>query len=112
MKRKKLPDSVSKRDLWRYVNIKIKRVIHHYHVSSVISILFEEMTKDLLDGKIIKIGNFGKLVLRPTPPKSYFHITERKRLWSPGYKMLKFDMTPKLKRIIRKALAPLTPKQK
>jgi len=112
MKRKKSPDSVSKRDLWRYVNIKIKRIIHHYHVASVISILFEEMMIDLRARKTIKIGNFGKLQLIDTPPKSYFHITERKRLWSPGYRMLKFTMTPKLKRIIRKALAPLTSEEK
>jgi hypothetical protein len=42
--------SISKRNLWHYVNVKIKRIIHHYHVLSVISILFDEMCSDLIKG--------------------------------------------------------------
>lgn len=62
-----MPITISKRDLWRYVNRKIKRLIHHYHVFSVISLLFDEMVQDLRDGKEIKIANLGILVLKKTP---------------------------------------------
>lgn len=63
-------ENISKRCLWRLINKKIKRLIHNYHVFSIISILFEEIIKDLIDGKSIKIHNFGILELVKTKPKN------------------------------------------
>lgn len=93
-----IPSNVSKRNLWRYVNQKIKRFIHHYHVFSVITILFEEMLKDLKQGKDIKIFNFGTLSLRETKPRWYHDVTQRKVVLSNKHKILRFVLTPKIRK--------------
>lgn len=92
--------SVSKRDLWHYVNRKIKRLIHHYHVFSVISILFEEMIRDLKDGKEIKIANLGTLVLKDMPPRRYHDVRLHKVMESPGHRVMRLFLA----RSIRKKL--------
>jgi len=84
--------NVNKRALWRYVNKKIKRSIHHYHVFSVISILFQEITKDLLAGKSIKIDNFGTLFLEKLKPRKHHDFNDRKIKWSKGNHILKFKI--------------------
>lgn len=85
--------SVSKRDLWRYVNRKIKRLVHRYHVFAVITILFEEMVKDLKQGKDIKIANLGVITLKPTQPRWYHNVVLRKMVLSPGHRVLRFFLS-------------------
>lgn len=90
--------SISKRELWRYVNRKIKRLIHHYHVFSVITILFEEMIKDLQDGKKIKIANFGTLLLKDTPPRRYHDVRFHKVMQSPGYRIIRLFLAKPIRK--------------
>jgi nucleoid DNA-binding protein len=92
--------NVSKRDLWHYVNRKIKRMIHHYHVFSIISILFDEMLRDLKDGKEIKIANLGTFVLKDTPPRKYHNVRLRCMMDAPGYRIIRLFLA----RPIRKKL--------
>lgn len=84
-----IPPTISKRDLWHYVNRKIKRLIHHYHVFSVISLLFEEMLKDLQEGKEVKVANFGVLVLKDTPSRRYHDVNSHQMKESPGYRVMR-----------------------
>jgi nucleoid DNA-binding protein len=84
--------SVSKRDLWHYVNCKIKRLTHRYHVFAVISILFEEMVKDLRQGKSIKIANLGTISLQDTKPRWYHHVRLRQMVLSPGHRIMRFSL--------------------
>lgn len=86
--------SVSKRDLWRYVNHKIKHLIHHYHVFAVITILFEEMLRDLKQGKSIRVVNLGTISLKPTKPRWYHNVYLRKMVLSPGNRVLRFVLAP------------------
>ncbi len=86
--------SVNKRFLWRYVNRKIRRIIHHYHVFSVVTILFDEMIADLLKGNRIKIFNFGTLTLKQLRPRGYFDVRFQKVMQSKGYKILRFTLAP------------------
>lgn len=90
--------SISKRDLWHYVNRKIKRLIHHYHVFSVISILFEEMVKDLKEGKEIKITNLGTLVLKETPPRKYHDVRFRRVMEAPGHRIMRLFLTKSIRK--------------
>lgn len=92
--------SISKRAFSQYVNKKIKRAIHHLHVMSVIAILFDEMLVDLLDGKTIKIHNFGKLSLKQLNPRKYFDVRFQKVMQADGHKILRFRLAP----VIRKKL--------
>src|SRR5271155_2927417 len=82
--------SISKRDLWRYVNRKIKRLVHRYHVFAVISILFEEMARDLRRGKSIKVTNLGTITLQPTKPRWHHHVGLRQMVLSPGHRVMRF----------------------
>lgn len=90
--------SIDKRMLWRYVNKKINRIIHHYHVFGVLSILFDEVIKDLKLGKIIKIDNFGSLVLKDLPPRRYFNINQQQVMLSQGHRILRFTLAAPIRK--------------
>lgn len=90
-------DNVSKRSFWKYVNKKIKRSIHYYHVFSVISILFEEIVKDLQDEKEIKIFNFGTIILKKTKPKKYYDVRFQKIMQAGAHKLMKFKLDKKIR---------------
>lgn len=90
--------SISKRMLWRYVNLKIKRVVHSYHVLSVMTILFDEIVTDLLKGKSIKIYNFGTLSLKQMKPRKYFDVRFKKVMHSKGHKIMRFVLAPLFKK--------------
>lgn len=90
--------SISKRNLWHYVNRKIKRLIHHYHVFSVISILFEEMTKDLKAGKEIKVVNLGTILLRDMPPRKYHDVRFHRVMESPGHRIMRMFLAKQIRK--------------
>lgn len=92
-------NNITKRMFWRYVNVKLNRSIHHYHVFSVISMLFDEMLQDLKDGKEIRIFNFGSITLEDTKPRLYHDVTQRKFVLSKKHKILKFKLREKFKKI-------------
>lgn len=96
--------SVSKRDLWHYVNRKIKRLIHHYHVFAVISILFEEMARDMVAGKEIKIANFGTLVLKNMPPRKYHDVRLHQMMQSPGHRAMRLFLAKPIRKKLIEAL--------
>ena len=90
--------NISKRNLWHYVNRKIKRLIHHYHVFSVISILFEEMIKDLKGGKEIKIVNLGTIVLKDMPPRRYHDVRFHRMMESPGHRIMRMFLVKQIRK--------------
>lgn len=92
-----IPNSITKRILWRYLNQKIKKNIHHYHIFSIINILFDEMLNDLKSGKKIKINNLGTLYMKELPPRKYYDVNDKMVKISKPHKILKFLLSPKLK---------------
>jgi len=92
--------SINKRILWKYVNLKIKRAIHHYHVFGVITILFDELLKDLKNGKEIKIFNFGTLVLKDTKPRRYHNVVRKQIMLSKGHRIFKFSLARQIRKKI------------
>lgn len=90
--------SINKRKLWQYVNLKINRMVHHYHVLSVVSILFDEMVKDLRQGKEIKIGNFGTFIMKSLRPRKYFNVREQRVMLSEGHRIIRFILAPRLRK--------------
>lgn len=91
-------NSFSKRMLWRYVNLKINRIIHHYHVFSVITILFEEIIKELKQGNEIKIHNLGSLALKDAKPRLYHNVVFNKMMMSKGNRILKFTLVNNIRK--------------
>lgn len=89
---------ISRRPFWRFINKKFNGMVHNYHVLSVISILFDEITQDLKDGKRIKINNLGTLFIFKTMPKKYHSVVHRKIMMSAEGKILKFEISKELKK--------------
>lgn len=96
--------SISKRSLWQYVNRKIKRIIHHYHVFSVLTILFDEMIKDLKLGKKIKIFQFGTLQLKDLPARRYFDVRHQQVMQAEPHRILRFILAPSVRKKLVKHL--------
>lgn len=96
--------SISKRSLWQYVNIKIHRFIHYYHVLSIITILFEEILTDLKRGKDLKIFNFGTLSLKQLKPRKYFDVRHQKVMQAKAHKILRFTLTSSVRKKLVKHL--------
>ncbi len=96
--------SISKRDLWRYVNRKIKRLVHHYHVFAVITILFEEMVKDLKTGKDIKVVNFGTFVLKDMPDRRYHDVRFHKVMLAKGHRVIRLFLAKPIRKKICNSL--------
>ncbi len=89
---------VDKRALWRLVNKRINRVVHHYHVFSVISFLIEEMINDLKCGKEIKIDNLGTIKLKKSRARYFKNLFTQEICYSNGKNYVKFMPSLKLKR--------------
>jgi nucleoid DNA-binding protein len=99
-----IPTSICRQILWQYVNLKIKRAIHHAHVFSVISILFDEIVKDFIAGKELKIVNFGTIELKEMKPRNYHNVKLMRVVKSEGHKILRFTLAPKVKKKLCKLL--------
>jgi nucleoid DNA-binding protein len=97
-------DNINKRLFWRYVNKKLNHIIHHAHVFSVITILFEEMVQDLKDGKEIKIHNFGTFALQSTKPRRHFNVLLQKIVQSKSHRILRFKLVPRIQKKLRSFL--------
>lgn len=97
-------ENISKRNLWKIVNKKVKRFIHHYHVFAIITILFEEMLVDLKNSKDIKILNLGTISLKNMKPRHYHNVVEKKVMLSTPHKILRFKLFSKIKKKICKHL--------
>lgn len=95
-----MPASISKRIMWRHINQKLKHTIHNYHVFGVITILFDELIKELKTNGQVKIYNFGTLSLKKTNPRKYFDITRKEIRTSPGYKIMRFSLSPQIRKKI------------
>jgi nucleoid DNA-binding protein len=91
-------DNIGRRELWHYVNKKINRVILSSHVYSVITILFDEMIKDLDAGKEIKIHNFGTFSLQETKPRRHYNFLTKKIEISKPHRVMKFNLAHRIRR--------------
>lgn len=92
--------SITKRILWRYVNNKMDHLIHHYHIFSILSILFDEILKDLKAGKSLTIINFGTLRLDNLSPRRYYDVREQMMKTSQSHKILKFTLSKPFRKML------------
>ena len=96
--------SISKRDLHNYVNLKIKRMSHHYHVFAIITLLFEELIKDMIAGKTIKIANFGTICLKQMSDRHYMDVVYKQKMKAKGKKIIRIVLTKPVRRVLCAAL--------
>ena len=74
--------------------------VHQLHILAVITILIDEIRKDLLDGKIIKIQNFGTFKLKQTNSRTFKSVVTNNIETSQQKNKLELKLTPKLARFI------------
>lgn len=91
---------IDKKSLWIYINKKINRAVHHYHVFSVLSLLVEEILQDLKQGKNIKIFNFGNFQLLKNKPMVITQVDTKQKVLIPGTYRIKFKISPRLRKKI------------
>lgn len=89
---------INKRLFWKYLNSRLSKKIHSYHVFAILSILLEELASDLKSNKIIKIFNFATISLEKTNPKKYYDVRFQKIMYSQGSKILKITLNKKVKK--------------
>ena len=99
-----LPTSICRAKLWHYVCAKINYVIHSAHVFAVIEILIEEMVKDLMEDKEIRIYNFGIIKLKRMPDRNHYDFIKKDFTITPGHRILRFVIFDKIKRKLCKLL--------
>lgn len=98
----KYPINISNRLLCRYVNNRINFVVCSRHVLSILSILLEEIVKDLKDGKEIEINNFGTIYLTKVNPRYYHSVVTGGLVKSKEYRTLRFILSKKIKDFLLK----------
>jgi nucleoid DNA-binding protein len=93
---------INKRDFWVFLRKEIGKSINSLHIYSVISILCEEMVKDLIVGKEIEITNFGTFSLKRTTPQRFMNVVSKEIETSTERNKLELTLTPKLNKYISK----------
>jgi nucleoid DNA-binding protein len=90
----------TKRKLWLLLIKELNYVVHNTHVYSIINILVEEMIKDLMAGKKIKIINFGSFYLKDLKPRKFLDLVTREVKLSGSSKTLRFKISNNLSKFI------------
>lgn len=90
----------TKRKLWLFLLKELNHSIHNAHVYSVINILIEELIKDLVAGKKIKIINFGSFFLKELKPRKFLDFATRHLKISGPSKTLRFKISENLSEFI------------
>jgi nucleoid DNA-binding protein len=113
MSGKEAPKIISKDYLVYYIFKKINNIandvtsiarsnVKRDNIRYVINVLFDEILKDISQGKPLNIFNFANLTLMHTAPRRHFCFHTQRMQVSKGYNKLKFIMNPKFKRILLK----------
>lgn len=89
-------DNITQLHLSRWVKKRIK-FANLTQIKSIISLLMEEISKDLLSGKELNIFNFGKMWMAPPKPKKYFNVFTQQVEFSNGNFKLKFKIFDKIR---------------
>lgn len=76
-------------------------LVHNTHVLSVINILIDEIMKDLLLGKEIRLINFGSLKLKKMKQKKFKNVLNKKIELSKARRALRFTLSKRVKNFLK-----------
>lgn len=96
--------SIDKKKLVKSVYDSLNKKYNKQHVLSVITILFDELIKDLLSGKKIYINNFGEFSTVKTKPRRHMNIVSKQISISTGSTILKFNLNKRVARFLKNKL--------
>lgn len=83
----------NQKSLWELILKRIDHDIHVHHVRSIMRILIDEISKELISGSEIKILNFGTLKIQELKPKKIRNIATKKITFTKRVKILRFKLT-------------------
>lgn len=91
--------SKTRRDLWRDTARRVKKIagIHRSHTLSVISILMDELGKELLDKNMIEITNLGTFELIRIKPRNVISVVSRRVKLARETRVLRFRLAKSFK---------------
>ena len=93
-----LNNQVDKRFLLRKIFKDLGEEISIFHLTSIVNLLFEEISISIKKNNKIEIGNFGTLSLVEISPRKHINIVSKKMEISKGSKKMKFKLSNKLKK--------------
>lgn len=88
---------LNKQKLIKRISKELKQTIELKHITAVVSILFEEIARDLLENQKIRIKHFGNFFLKQTKEKRHMNIATREIDTHPSRKKLRFEIAEKLR---------------
>lgn len=71
----------------------LKNRVHSLHIAAIINLLLEELSKDLLSGKDVRIGNFGTLMLKTIGSKKNVDVVSGEMRQTKRTKALRFKLS-------------------
>lgn len=81
-----------------------KYLLNKMHTISVLSILVDEMIKELKENKIINIPGFGKFIVRELKQRSVISVNTGLPVLTKKYNALRFVLDKKLHRTLTKEI--------
>jgi nucleoid DNA-binding protein len=94
-------NSIGKGKFIKHILQEIGWGIHSMHVYSIISIMFDEIAKDLRAGKEFKIFNFGSIVIREHKPVKRYDVVHDKMFITNKFMHAAYVILDKIKDKIR-----------
>lgn len=92
--------SLDKRLFISKVSKKINRRIRISHLNSIINLLCELLSKELMEKGEFSIHNFGTFKQKKNNPRRYFNVLKQETIISKGNTLVKFKLNRKLKKKI------------
>lgn len=89
--------TLNRKILWKNTCKKINNSVHSKHVYAVMSILFDEIRKDLLNGNKIKINNLFTLKKKDGYLKKHYNYVLKKITESKAREKILITVSPKLR---------------
>lgn len=96
--------NINKDKFWSLLTKETNRFVHSFHIMAVMSILIDEIRKDLVAGKDIKIANFGTFKLKQTNQRNFKSVVTNNIETSKRKNKLELKLMPKLARYIARKI--------
>jgi nucleoid DNA-binding protein len=91
----------SKQKVVELVAKQFKKRINYLHIVAIINLLLKELSEELIAGKELKIGNFGKFFLRTLGSKRNIDVVSGKERYTKKTRILRFQIGRKFKELLK-----------
>ena|SRR5208282_3864256 len=93
---------MTKKQLWLLIVKTLNHNVHNAHILSIINILIDELVKELMDGKDIRIVNFGTFYIKTIKPKQIKNISSGNITTTKETSAIRFRLSRTLARELEK----------